>query len=267
MFKGLGNCATLYAMRESTIELAHPPIVEAVFDIECDLPPTQDLNNLERPALEVFRDNYPTMQKQFVQQYEVRAAAGTPPDFSAQTGRPTISALQFLREDKKQLVQVRTQGFSFNRLAPYAGFEAYSDEIERRWEQYRTIATPVQVTAIKLRYINRLLIPTAEGHVQLEEYLKVAPKVPGEQELTLTGFVQQYSAVDRRTGHGVNVVLTPQRLDHGKLPIILDVAVSADQKGEPNDWNWIIATIQSLRELKNDIFRRSLTEKCLMLFR
>ena len=255
-------------MRESTLgRLAHPPIVEAVFDIDCDLPPVHDLNDLEKPAFELFRNDYPNAQKQFVQQYEVRAAAGTPPDFASHTGRPTIAALQFLQEDKKQLVQMRTQGFSFNRLAPYAGFVAYSDEIRRRWEQYCTIAEPMQVTAIKLRYINRLPLPTAEGHVQLEEYLEVAPKVPGEEELTLTGFVQQYAAVDNRTGHGANIVLTPQRLDQGKLPIILDIAVSADQKGEPNDWDWIIATIQSLRELKNDIFRRSLTEKCLMLFR
>ena len=109
MFKRPRNYATLFDMREAALVPDNPPIVEAVLDIECDLPPTQNLSDLEQPAFAIFRDNYPNMQKQFVQQYEVRAASGTPPGLSPHTGQPTISALQFLQEDKKQLVQLRTQ--------------------------------------------------------------------------------------------------------------------------------------------------------------
>lgn len=246
--------------------LRHPPIVEAVLDIDCDLPPTQDISGLEQPALDQFRDRYPNIQKQFVQEYELRATAGAPPDFSSRTRRPKIAALQFLQEDKKQLVQVRAQGFSFNRLAPYTSFDGYSEEIEHRWQQYCSIAKPVQVTAIKLRYINRILLPTENGRVELQDYFAIYPRLPGEEELTLAGFVQQYAAVDKNTGHRVNIVLIPQRLEDDKFPVILDNGVSADEKGDPKDWDWIMAKIQSLRELKNDMFRRSLTEKCLMLF-
>lgn len=267
MFKRPRNCATLQGMSEAGFVLAHPPIVEAVLDIECDLPPTQELNDLEHPAFAQFRDNYPNIQKQFVQEYELRAAAGVPPDFSSQPGQPKVASLQFLQEDKKQLVQVRAQGFSFNRLAPYAGFDEYSEEIRRRWEQYCTIAAPIQVKTINLRYINRIPLPTEDGHVELEEYLKVAPRVPGEQELTLSGFLQQYAVVEGKTGHRANIVLTPQRLDQGKIPIILDIAASADEKGDPQDWQRIMTTIRALRRLKNDIFQWSLTDKCLELFR
>ena len=246
--------------------ISHPPIVEAVLDIECDLPITQELGELEQPALELFRDNYPNVQRQFVQQYELRATAGAPPDVSSHAGRPRIAALQFFQEDRKQLVQVRTQGFSFNRLAPYGSFDQYSEEIKHRWEQYRSITKPVQVIGIKLRYINRILVPAQNGCVELDDYFQISPRVPGEKEMTLTGFLQQYEAVDKKSGYRINLVLTPQRLEGDKLPVIFDNGVFADEKGDAKDWGWIMGTIQSLREQKNNIFRRSLTEKCLTLF-
>lgn len=242
-------------------------MVEAVLDIDCDLPLTQNVAELEQPALAEFGGDYPIEQKQLVNEYELRAEAGVPPDLSRRTAQPAVAALQFLHKDKKQLVQVRREGFSFNRLAPYAGFDEYAEEINRRWDQYRAIAKPIQVRAIKLRYINRLQLPTDGGRVNLEKYLNVAPRLPGEQQLTLNGFFHQYAAVEPKTGHRVNIVLTPQRLEDGKLPVILDIAVSAEDKGDPGDWQRIMTTIQSLRRLKNDIFQWSLTEKCVELFR
>lgn len=67
--------------------------------------------------------------------------------------------LQFLKNDEKQLVQIRPQGYSFNRLAPYGGFDEYLPEIERAWRLFVDIVMPLQVKLIRLRYINRFLLP------------------------------------------------------------------------------------------------------------
>ena len=75
--------------------------------------------------------------------------------------RRGIQALQFLHADEKQLVQVRAQGFSFNRLAPYTSLDDYLPEIERTWHLFVGLASPVQIRVVQLRYINR--IPCRRG--------------------------------------------------------------------------------------------------------
>ena len=78
------------------------------------------------------------------------------------------------------------------------------------WRTFVQIASPVQVAAIRLRYINRILIPMVGGEVDLEEYLRVAPLIPKGAGLELVGFLSQQLAVETDTGNQVNIVLSPQ---------------------------------------------------------
>lgn len=84
-----------------------------------------------------------------------------------------IQALQFLQDDEKQLVQVRAQGFSFNRLASYTTLDDYLAEIQSVWELFTGLASPVQIRTIRLRYINRILLPLTNGSVELEDYFEI----------------------------------------------------------------------------------------------
>ena len=101
-------------MNADTPKLPNAPIVEAVVDIDCDTPPGVELAALEEPARERFRDHYPKMRKRFAHEFEIEAKG----EGSKVAARHAIQALQYLKDDENQLVQVRTQGFSFNRLAP-----------------------------------------------------------------------------------------------------------------------------------------------------
>jgi len=250
-------------MSESEVRFSKAPIVEAVLDIECDMPPGHKLASLEGVARDCFRDRYPKFRAQFLQEHKIETKPDQPPQLSV---RRDVQALQFLQEDEKQLVQVRMQGFSFNRLAPYGGLDDYLPEIEHAWRLFIKIASPAQVRAIRLRYINRILLPLAGGNVQLDDYLKVAPHLPDEKSLTFTGFLNQHSAVEIETGHQVNLVLTTQPSEGEYLPLIFDNSVAAVDVGEPENWPWIVTKIQALRILKNRIFRNTLTEKCQNLF-
>jgi uncharacterized protein (TIGR04255 family) len=248
---------------ETDLKLARPPIVEAVLDIDCDLPPNRLLASLEVPAREMYRDRYPRFRAHFRQEHQIEATLDTPVNLSVQRG---VIGLRFLQDDEKQLVQVRAQGFSFNRLAPYTSLDDYLPEIRTRWQQFVELAAPVLIRSVGLRYINRILVPIEDGNVELDAYFKVSPRLPDGQRLSLVGFVHQHAAVERLTGHQVNIVMASQPFEADKLPVILDNAVATFEKGEPGDWEWILAKIQCLRALKNEVFRRSLTESCLKLF-
>src|SRR5450759_4716680 len=114
-------------------QLRNPPIVEAVFDVDCDLPPGFDLAALEGPSRARFGDAYPKFHAQFVQEHRIEAKADAPPNMST---RVAVQSLLFRHDDEKQIVQVRAQGFSFNRLAPYTSLDDYLPEIERTWRLY-----------------------------------------------------------------------------------------------------------------------------------
>ena len=251
------------SMSASNFTLLHPPIVEAVLDVDCDMPPAFDLAALEQTTREAFRDQYPKFHTQFLEEHRFEKKVDQPIQVFARRG---IQAFQFLQEDEKQLVQVRMQGFSFNRLAPYTNLDDYLPEIERTWSLFIGLALPVQIRVVRLRYINRILLPLIDGRVELEGYLKVGPRLPDEDRLRFAGFLNQYTAVEMDTGLQVNVVLTSQLPESDKVPIIFDISVTSSETAEPEDWAWLLAKTQSLRRLKNRIFRNTLTEQCLNLF-
>jgi uncharacterized protein (TIGR04255 family) len=252
-------------MDDAKLKLTKSPIIEAILDIECDLPPGQKLAELESAARERFRDHYPKFQTQLVQEHEFQAKPGGQAKLSVRRG---LQAFQFLQDDGKQLVQVRVQGFSYNRLSPYTSLDDYLPEIERCWKLYVELASPVQVRSVRLRYINRILLPVTEGRVELDNYFKIGPRLPDEKELVLLSFVNQHAAVEVETGNRVDILLTaqPTEVESLPLPVILDIGAVATGPGEPKDWSWILSRIMTLRGLANRVFRKSLSKSCLELF-
>jgi uncharacterized protein (TIGR04255 family) len=250
-------------MNAPTPRFQNPPIVEAVFDVDCDLPPGFDLAALEGPSRARFRDRYPKFRTQLLQEHIIDMEADAPSNTSS---RLAVAALQFLHEDERQLVQVRSQGFSFNRLAPYSSLDDYLPEIERTWRMYVDLVLPVQIRIIRLRYINRILVPLAAKAVDLDEFLKIGPRLPDEEKLALSGFLVQQTAIEKDTGLHVNLVLAAQAPVNEKLPVILDITVASAVTAEPTDWSRMQPSIGSLRSLKNRVFLNSLTPKCIELF-
>jgi len=196
-----------------------------------------------------------------MQELRIEAAGAAHPRTSTHSA---LQAFQYLHEDEKQLVQLRPQGFSFNRLAPYTSFDDYLPEIERTWRSYVELAAPVLVRVIRLRYINRILLPLAASSIDLDEFLKIGPKLPYEG-LVLYGFLTQQVAFEKATRHQVNLVLTTQQPVSEKLPVILDISVWSEELLNPRDWPKIGEVIGSLRTLKNRIFFNTLTTKCIKL--
>jgi uncharacterized protein (TIGR04255 family) len=243
--------------------LRQPPIVEAVLDLDCDLPAGFDLRALEDGARRVFGDGYPTLQHLIVQEHQIAEHEGDAPTLAS---RREIVALRLLAPDEKQIVQVRQQGFSFNRLAPYTTLDDYLPEIERTWHLYSGLANPLKVRTVRLRYINRICLPSQKGKVRIEEYLKVGSPILTPMGLKFGGFLNQHVGVEADTGIEATVVLATQPAEEGIQPIILDITVAKANSREGNEWQGIETHIVSLRRLKNRLFNGTLSSRCLKLF-
>jgi uncharacterized protein (TIGR04255 family) len=250
-------------MSDAGLKLKNPPIVEAVIDIDCDLPPGTELAALKEPARALFHDRYPNLRQHFIPEHRYEMHRAEPPKIEARAG---LRALQFLAEDEKQLVQVRTTGFSFNRLSPYSSLDDYLPEIGRTWRLFVELAKPVQMRRVALRYINRILLPFAGGKVRLEQFLAVPPHLPDEVSLEFVGFFRQHTAIEKATGNEVTIMLTTQPAGSEHQPLIFDIAAAHALAVEPDNWELVVEQIASLRNLKNRVFKNTLTEECLNLF-
>lgn len=251
-------------MNGTDLPLTNAPIIEAVLDIDCDLPPGIGLETLETAARDALRNRYPKMQTRFRQEFQIEAAVGEPVRHALLQG---IEAFVFLADDDKQLVQVRSGGYSFNRLKPYTSLDDYLPEIKRSWDIYCQIASPIMVRKIQLRFINRIPLPLENGKVDLRDYLNADLKAAEESGLILGGFFSQYAAAEPATGHHVTSVLTAENPQGEQLPVIFDCTVFASVAADPANWDELQEKIQSLRSLKNRIFNSTLTSQCLNLFR
>jgi len=248
-------------MSSTKFRLEHAPIIEAVVDIDCALPPDLDIASLENLAKERFADGYPKARKQVLHEASITRPPEGPPEVS---GRVALQALQFLSEDEKQIVQVRASGFSFNRLEPYASFDDYLPEIHVRWAQFLELVKPVHIRRIVLRGINRIVLPLdPEGRVKLEEHLALSPRLPDETGLVFDGFLHQHQATDRRTSNRVTIVLASEAGTPEGLPVILDIIAFRSARPDLGDWPGIEEIIRSLRDLRNQVFKNSLTPTCL----
>ena len=250
-------------MSTDTPKLRNAPIVEAVLDIDCDTPPDVELAELEEPARERFGDQYPKARKRVSHEVTLQ---GMGEALSSLSTRHGLQAHQFLTDDEKQLVQVRDQGFSFNRLAPYTSLDDYLPEIERTWRQYVELAGPVITRQVRLRYINRMALPMEAGQINLDDFLRIGPRLPDEETLLLTGFLVQQTAIEQDSKHPVNLILRSLSSEDDALPVILDITAAHPLETTPGDWDAIVETVQSLRRLKNRVFRNILTDQCMQLF-
>jgi uncharacterized protein (TIGR04255 family) len=249
---------------DSQWPLSSAPIVEAVLDIDCDLPPAADVDALEKAGRAALADQYPVVRRKVVSQHQIDAV---PEQSVSVTSRHNIEAIQYVSQDGKQLVQFRPLGYSFNRLAPYSSLDDYLPEIERCWRIFVSVGSPVLTRVVRMRYINRMALPLVNGRMELDEYFHVAPQLADEHRLTLTGFFDQQSVLETDTGNRAAIVLATQSVVDDHLQVIFDIEASRELAADPGDWRVISETIASLRALKNLVFRNSLTPKCLNLFR
>lgn len=185
--------------------------------------------------------------------------------------QPTVSATSedvgfaFVSPDGKQLFQVRTNGFTANRLAPYASWETFSQEARRLWNIYRETAKPIRITRIALRYINRIDIPTPQ--VELKDYFHTSPEVAKGLPQSMAGFFMQILLPLDDAKASVNIVETvvepPQP---GTVSVILDLDFFRTQElpvTEEEVWD----LFEVLRVKKNVVFDACITEKTKELIR
>jgi uncharacterized protein (TIGR04255 family) len=148
------------------------PILEAGIDIRI-----RAAKHLELEKLKAARDDaYPELFGKPVK-IEVKIEQGggdnVPPSGAQSLSVPL--GFSYRSADTKQAFQVRLDGFTHNRMAPYDRWESFIAEAKRLWPLYKKIAHPEVIEMIGLNYVNEIFVPLGSS---FEDYFRVYLEIP-----------------------------------------------------------------------------------------
>jgi uncharacterized protein (TIGR04255 family) len=174
--------------------------------------------------------------------------------------------LAFSSKDEKYVAQIRSDGFAFSRLHPYTSWADFVERAIDSWNIYRTTFAPTKISSISLKYVNRIELPNP---VNFDEYfftgIRIAPQIPQEVSEAFFAFsVKDESGNIGRFVFAIDHAASTQ--DHISLVFNVE-AVSEIEIGLPDDANIIPNILSRLRDLKNQLFFNSITEKLKGTFR
>lgn len=240
----------------------NPPITEALIDIRAELPAGVELPHLEKLHEEI-KSQYPTKKLRNRWEGMVEFKEGQAPTSEAKDLGP--DGALFWSVDEKQLVQYRLDGFTFNRLRPYKAWDSMKADAQPLWNIYVRKVEPIQVSRLALRYINSIEIP--EKSFELENYLTEPPRIPKGLSQVMEQFLSRIVIGFPEFDAKAVITLAPQPSNNPNVTSILfDLDVSRLVTLAPSSQDiWVI--LSKLRELKNMIFDKYITEKSKELFR
>jgi uncharacterized protein (TIGR04255 family) len=237
-------------------KLNNPPIREAIIDIQIQPFLSNDTAVFE-PLKNLIITDFPIMEEINLFEQSFQFGPGGPIGESVNR----FHGLTFKSEDQKTVVQCRVDGFTVNRLPPYADWESMFPSALRCWEHYKDVLKPELASRLSVRYINELAIMTTPS--ELHTFLTIAPNlVPIKENLSISQFFHNQGIVLGDSGIQANLTLAYQGESRENKPvIILDVECYYLQNVNPNNSAYLQELFGHLRNAKNKLFFGSITDK------
>jgi uncharacterized protein (TIGR04255 family) len=243
------------------------PITEAIIDIRVKELVGGDVDNFSDMP-EAFTKVYETNLD--IQRQAFSIEAGLEGKFDTNNDIELLGK-RYETTDGKRVVQFRKDGFTLSFLWPYTSWEELRDEAKDLFDLYKSkITSESSITRIALRYINHIDLPSP---CDIQDYLTAPPSVPKELPQGLANFLTQNTIKITELGAVARIVQSSAENPNSdqsadKISILLDIDVIKfmDPQLELEDGS-LWSSFESLRQVKNDIFYNSITEKTEELFK
>jgi len=187
--------------------------------------------------------------------------------FTVGEGNPEVNTssepmgFAYRSDDQKNIFQVRKDGFSHNRLAPYTEWQSFSSEAKRLWSLYKAAAEPTVIEMIGLNYINEFYLPFG---LSFEEYFKTYVEVPPELPQNLMGFSFTYQLLIPddagllQIAQGYGPMKKP---DHSTVILNIQASKQVNRNCADIVEDELWAMFESLRAAKSTAFEACITDR------
>jgi uncharacterized protein (TIGR04255 family) len=241
--------------------LTKAPIEEALIDIRVGNRSTISIEDLQKVYQEIQKD-YPEKkdQKGFKGKIHIEKGSQT-----VKTEDLGIVGYQCSSADKKQIVQIRFDGFTFSRLRPYSNWEDLKPKVNNIWNIYKKMLSPDSVFRIAMRYINKFELPE---RLNLGDYFTNPIQLPKD----LSGnIINSYLNRVLITIPEIDAkALVTQQLQlaktahHAEITFDIDLFKESEfVASEEEMWGFF----EEIRYYRNKIFFESITKKTEELFK
>lgn len=239
----------------------NPPIIETVFDIHVELPTTISPDSLKELSSKIISD-YPIQKPRHKFKAEYNFGVAKP----AKSEAVDLGIDGYLNysKDEKYIVQFRLDGYAFNRLAPYQGWNDIFPRAMQEWKLYSATLNPITIRRIVVRNINEILIP--KTNFELEDYFTNSPRSPDNTQIL--NFFNRIECSPKGGGQQTKAVIIQtisNRIKPGITPIILDIELVLEI-GKMIDNGSIELLFDQFHDLKNELFESCITDNTRKLF-
>jgi len=240
--------------------LANPPIKEAIFHLRFKKGYSIPLEEIKL-FCEELSANYPTMNEVFRFHMEARVGKNQKGDVTADQAP---NGYRLLNKDKSLVLQFQLDGFMISKVEPYIS-----------WEELKAVAIPIVEKVgnkfpklvydrIALRYINFF---TLKFEGPLNDYFRISPVFPKEVSDKLGQFEIRLAVPKQETNTKATVKLGIDPIANvGAYKTVFDIDVFKEGEYPSIQVNKIVKDFSDIRNFKNEIFFKGLTEKTLKLF-
>ena len=160
------------------------PITEAVIDISIEPPEGFDLGSSKQLFVDAFKPAYSFKDSVHKKEFQISLKKDDHKTVTSQH----LDRHRFIDPTEKNIIQVKNNGFSFSRLAPYEKWEVFSAEAKKNWEIYRALLEINKITRLAVRYINKIDIPTS---ADFNLYLRTYPEISKSMSQGISSFFMQ----------------------------------------------------------------------------
>lgn len=245
-----------------------PPVVEAQVEILTRHVTPVGLNDLER-VTDGDEARYPMRQPLIVADFTIDQVTG-----AVGNQRQQVSGYLYITDQPvTAMVQVRQDGFLFSQRAPTpenypaTGWDEWHLEAARLWRKHVAVTQPAEVVQVRVRYVNRLVIPSDRFLPQ--EYFTLYPQVPEDLAPDMVGYLFRVN-LPRPEVLGAMLTVTQGVLDQAQAPpgttaMLLDIDMVCRQGLTPDGgevWN----LLNLLHAHVIDAFEASVTDTARGLF-
>jgi len=236
--------------------LSKPPLREALIDIRISQElPVSSVDKLSVHQLDGFEVPIEMRRGKIAIQFSPDMSAPLPLPGSAQEG----FGWRYSTADGSRVVQFRRDGATFSILKGYQDWNEARSSARILWEQYREWNSPAKVSRLAVRYINVLSLPMG---IDFDLFLTAAPRIPPDLPQMLSGFFQRTVIPFSTDGTTAVVTQALEPLHDNIVPVVLDIDVWYNVSLEV-DASEIWIQLDRLRDIKNQIFFSSITERAL----
>lgn len=231
-----------------------PPITECV--IELRFSEEIDFEKIVKHSKK-FKRNYPNEAKNI--QFLMELSDKEP------SKKQTDLGLQLSSKNALEVIAINRNSFMVSQLAPYPGWEVFSDRFYNDFELFTSEFGRRTFTRAGMRFINRIDIPLDSSDVQ--KFINVYPQLPEfDQSKPRTFALTSTFELEEK---GLAVTLQSATVEspvpkHASFVIDIDVFAEA---GLPMRYDMWKEKLSNMRDLKNDVFERSITDEARRLFK